>query len=253
MRMRRILLAAALLLAATPAPAQKVIEMPLGPRIGPGTAKPSKTQADDPLARVVWFGRGAVLLQHDRTVYVNPYGLPESYRDGDLVLLTDARPEHCSPKDVERVLKPDGVVLAPPDCAERLGLGPRAETPKPGERLVRRGLEIETVPAYKGEKSGVPKEKAWLGFVVDSRGRRFYFVGPAGLIPEIQGRRPDAAFLSVGGTDGVEPSVAAAMAEAIGARLSVPVDWDASSDGRRAADAFAAAVGEKARVLAKGR
>lgn len=201
------------------------------------------------LKGVVWLGRGAVLLQHDRVVYFNPYNLREPYKDGDLVLITDPRPEHCSLRDVERALKPEGVVLTVRECAEKLGLGERAETPAPGERLIRRGLVIETLPAYLGERSGVPKERGWLGFVVDSRGQRYYYAGPSGLIPELKDARADVAFLAVGGSDGVEGSVAVEMAERSGAKAAVPIEWDASSSGKKALDAFVEALGGRAQAM----
>ncbi|MBZ0253455.1 MAG: hypothetical protein K8I02_08960, partial [Candidatus Methylomirabilis sp.] len=130
-----------------PARAQHVIEIPSSrQRMTPAADRARKEEAL--LKGVVWLGRGAVLLQHDRVVYFNPFNLREPYKDGDLVLITDPRPEHCSLRDVERALKPEGVVLTVRECAEKLGLGERAETPAPGERLIRRGLVIETLPAY---------------------------------------------------------------------------------------------------------
>jgi L-ascorbate metabolism protein UlaG (beta-lactamase superfamily) len=129
-----------------------------------------------------------------------------------------------SPEDINRVRKPDTVVIAPPDCVEKLGQGARAI--HPGETITVEGVTVEAVPAYNTNKDFHPPANRWVGYVVTVGGMRIYHAGDTDFIPEMRNLRDiDVALLPVGGTYTMTAREAAEAANTIEPGVAVPFHY----------------------------
>ena len=98
---------------------------------------------------------------------------------------------------------------------------------RPGDRLSVGGVGIEAVPAYNLQKSFHPREKGWLGFVVEVEGVRIYHAGDTDFIPEMASIRADIALLPVSGTYVMTAEEAVEAAKAIAPKVAIPMHYGA--------------------------
>jgi L-ascorbate metabolism protein UlaG (beta-lactamase superfamily) len=172
---------------------------------------------------VTWLGHATFRLSDGRVVYIDPWKVREA-EAADVVVVSHEHFDHLSVEDVRKLLKPETVVVAPPDCVRQLPGTVRALGP--GGQVEAHGVRIEGVRAYNIGKPFHPKEKNWLGVVVAMEGKRIYYAGDTDLISEMEALEDiDLALLPVGGTYTMNAEEAVQAAQTIQPRLAVPYHW----------------------------
>ena len=205
----------------------------------------SKDTSTDPLGKLKWLGHdGFRMATDDTTIVIDPFQLtaPET---ADLILVTHAHYDHCSPENIAKCLGSASVIVTEPESAAKI----RAEqlcgdirVVQPGERLTVKGIPIEVVPAYNTNKHFHPREKNWLGFIITVDGERIYHAGDTDLIPEMGMLSVDIALLPVSGTYVMTAAEAVEAAKRIGPRVAVPMHFNAIVGTAADADVFKEAL-----------
>jgi L-ascorbate metabolism protein UlaG (beta-lactamase superfamily) len=200
------------------------------------------------LTGLQWFGHASVRFEAgDKAVFVDPYQIG-SARPVNVVLVTHSHFDHLSPDDIKKVSTAETVVVGTSDCIEQLG--PAARVVAPGERLdLNNGVVVEAVPAYNLNKQFHPRQRGWVGYVIEMDGRRVYVAGDTDHISEMSGVRCDVAFLPVGGTYTMTAEEAAAAAREIDLKVAVPIHWGTIVGSRADAERFVELCGERGRLL----
>ena len=109
----------------------------------------------------------------------------------------------------------------------------------PGEHLTWQGIVIEAVPAYNVGKKFHPQANAWLGYVIEMLGRRYYVAGDTDDNPDVRRVRCHVALLPVGGTYTMTAAEAAGLANAIRPGVAVPTHYGDIVGQSRDAEEFA--------------
>jgi L-ascorbate metabolism protein UlaG (beta-lactamase superfamily) len=175
-----------------------------------------------------WYGHASFLVLDDKKIYIDPWEISETQPKADLVLITHAHFDHCSPEDVKKMTKPETVVVGPPDCLEALGWGKKGLAVKPGEKIVPLGLQVQVVPAYniKPERANFhPKNNNWVGYILEVNGIKYYHAGDTDQIPEMQNLAPHVALLPIGGTYTMNIDEALSAAKAIKPEVVCPIHY----------------------------
>src|SRR5512140_1043895 len=175
-----------------------------------------------------WLGHASFRIEDKLTIYIDPWELKGNQPRADLVLITHCHYDHLSPADVKKIAGPDTVVVAPADCEAKLReLLPeiRFETATPGGKLIVRGIEIETPPAYNANKQFHTKDSKWVGYRIQLDGRSIYHTGDTDNTPELRAVKTDVLLVPVGGTYTMTAEEAAEAAHAIGPQMAVPMHW----------------------------
>lgn len=197
---------------------------------------------------IQWLGHATIRIEASgKSVIVDPYQIKNS-RPHDVILITHAHYDHLSPDDIKKVKGKESVTVSPPDCVEQLG--PDTKVLTAGDHLqLNNGILIEAYPSYNIDKAFHPKEKGWLGYIVEIDNKRFYIAGDTDRIPEMKGIRCDIAFLPVGGNYTMNAAAAAAAAQDIDTKWVVPIHWGTIVGARSDAEDFVTMVGDKAKIL----
>ena len=162
-------------------------------------------------------------------VYVDPFRLTEEAHDADLILFTHPHFDHFSPEDFKKAARPDTIFVCPGSMkAEALaaGIAPQyLATVEAEETLCLRGIEIEGVPAYNTNKPNHPKEKGWLGYVLEIGPHMIYVAGDTDRIPEGEAVECDIALVPIGGTYTMNAREAAEFVNAMRPHTVIPTHY----------------------------
>ncbi len=175
------------------------------------------------LENIHWLGHASIKISAERLIYIDPWKLGKDEPTADLILITHAHYDHCSPEDVQKICGEQTTVVCPADCVEKLP--GKIETIRPGERLAVEGIQIEAVRAYNLNKAFHPRANGWVGYIVTVGGKRIYHAGDTDLIPEMEQLKVDVAMLPVGGTYTMDAREAAEAANRITPQVAIPIHW----------------------------
>jgi L-ascorbate metabolism protein UlaG (beta-lactamase superfamily) len=170
----------------------------------------------------------------DKIVYVDlkKYGkVVETSEKADIILVTHNHGDHCSPPKIQKLRKKDTVVIAPKNCALRIGGNVRSL--KPGEEITVNGIRIEAVEAY-NIKRFKPSGKPWhpkgygVGYLIKAEDKTIYHAGDTDFISEMRRlKNIDLALLPTGDKYTMDNAEAAEAAIAIKPKTAMAMhNWD---------------------------
>ena len=176
---------------------------------------------------VTHFNHAAIMIQSNKTIYIDPYKLPDSAPDADLIFITHEHFDHFSAEDLAKISKPDTTVVVPesmaPQCATT---GIATVVPVlPGKEYQVNGICFRTVAAYNINKQFHPKTNNWVGYLIQLNNNWYYHAGDTDLVPEMSQVKADVAFLPVGGTYTTTAEEAAQAAAIIKPAVAVPIHF----------------------------
>ena len=178
------------------------------------------------LDRFTWYRQSAYLWKGDGiNVYIDPWGVTGD-PPADVVFITHAHEDHFNPEDLQKVVRGDTKILAPPDVAQELSgdVTPVA----PGESHDVSGIKVQTVPAYNVVESRLdmhPRSNNWVGYILTLGDTTYYHAGDTDHVPELDSVRADVSFVPIGGTYTMEAQEAAELVKAQSPKLAVPMHY----------------------------
>jgi L-ascorbate metabolism protein UlaG (beta-lactamase superfamily) len=149
---------------------------------------------------ITWLENACFRLRGENvTIYLDPHGLSGNFplEDmADIILLTSEHPRSFDPDSIRIVRNSNTTTLLPENITLQFrGDARRVEA---GDELVDdlciKGISIEVVPSYRPDAT----EGAGVGYIITIGGKRIYYAGFTGFIPEMQTISADIAMLQIG-------------------------------------------------------
>ncbi len=168
-----------------------------------------------------WNGMAIYVDPDDDAAYESTYtGLPKA----DLILVTHSHGDHFSSGKIEALRRTNTIIVVPAavfaslTVAQRTNAIPLAN----GAATNVLGLRVEAVPAYNGNHP----VGSGNGYVITIGGRRLYFSGDTGNVPEIRALAAiDAAFLCMNTPFTMTPNEATNVVRAMRPRIVYPYHY----------------------------
>jgi len=175
---------------------------------------------------IIWHGHDTFEIRGKNvSIFTDPFQLTTESK-ADIILVTHSHHDHCSPDDIDKLLKDDTEIAASQDCKSKINGNVTAM--KPGDSAEIKGVNIEAVRAYNIGKDFHPKENNWLGFIFELDGTRYYLAGDADFIPEMKNLEDiDIALIPVSGTYVMTAEEAVEATLAINPKLAIPMHYGA--------------------------
>ncbi len=195
------------------------------------------------LQNIHWLGHDGFRVDGNTVIYFDPYQINQAV-PADIILISHEHYDHCSPADIQKIVKPDTVIITNKASAGQLSGDVRIV--KPGNSLTVKDITIEAVPSYNTNKEFHPREAEMLGFIVTVEGIRVYHAGDTDFIPEMRQIRADIALLPVSGTYVMTADEAVEAALAIKPVVVIPMHFGcivgSEQDAKRFADMLSGKV-----------
>ena len=175
----------------------------------------------------------------ERIVYVDPYlvdgahGVAVAPHDADIICITHSHYDHFSPEDIQAVAREDGATrfVLPRSMREEAlvakvpGLTMDTITVVvPGSPVTVLDVPIRATSAYNAAKPFHPREKLWVGSVVEATpGVRVYVCGDTDANPDCFATDCDIICIPVGGKYTMNAPEASALVNAMFSAKGAPV------------------------------
>jgi len=174
-----------------------------------------------------WLGHSSFKITNKRVIYIDPYNI-QADEKADIILITHSHYDHCSIEDIKELVKDRTIIIIPPDCQSKLSCiqGINVHLAKPGKKIEAFGIIVEAVPAYNINKNFHEKSNEWVGYIINTDGKKIYHAGDTDFIPEMKEIKDiDVALLPVGGKYTMDAAEAAKAANAIKPKIAVPMHY----------------------------
>jgi L-ascorbate metabolism protein UlaG (beta-lactamase superfamily) len=197
---------------------------------------------------VSFLGHSGVILSNGHRIAIDPYHISPSVEPVDFILITHSHFDHCSIKDIQKLVKSETIVIGPADIQSSIMKieGVHVQPVEVGDHLSFDNIEIEAVPAYNLTKFRDiskklvfhDKKEGFLGYVIKWGNVVLYHAGDTDLIPEMQrltgyGKHGTqfVAFLPVSGTYVMTPEEASKAADMLKPSVVIPIHYGAGVAG----------------------
>lgn len=185
--------------------------------------------------------QSSIRLFGSKIIYFDP--LEWDYKhDADYIFITHSHFDHFSLLSILELKKDSTVIITPKDIVEELlSIGISEEyilVVSPNQRFVLKNLEIKTIPAYNTHKKHHPKDKGWVGYVVDFDNVVYYVSGDTDVTSYAKNVECDVAFLPVGGTYTMDCIEAANLCNIIKPKLAIPTHYGYVVGSQKDAEIF---------------
>ncbi len=200
------------------------------------------------LDEIHWLGHAGFWITGRRVIFIDPYQVSFPPDVGDVVLITNDHPDHCSPDDVKWLRKGETIIVVPQSCSDAFKGDIRVV--KPGDVLKIKGMTIEVVPAYSTKEPPQSEVVKGVGYIITTvEGMRIYHAGDTSFIPEIENVKADMALLPVSGGHTMDAAEAAQAANKIKPGVAIPMHWGTVCGTRQDAERFRELCQVEVRIL----
>jgi L-ascorbate metabolism protein UlaG (beta-lactamase superfamily) len=199
------------------------------------------------LSFIHWLGHDTFRFDAEKVIYTDPFKIKDG-KKADIILITHEHFDHCSPEDVDKIVKDKTIIVTTADCRDKLKGKGEIKVVKPGDKLTVEGVEIEAVPSYNTNKNFHPKANNWVGYIFNVKGIRIYIAGDTDYIPEMKNFKVDVALLPVSGTYVMTAEEAVKAALDIKPKIAIPMHYGEIVGSDADAKKFANALSGKIEV-----
>ena len=160
----------------------------------------------------------SIRMDKEKIIYVDPFKIDKNYNDADMIFITHDHYDHYSEEDIDKVKKANSIFIVPENLLKKLikkGINDEnIITLAPEDIEIIDGIKIEAIHSYNIDKPFHPKEKNWLGYIIE-----------IDITRENKKVKCDVAFVPVGGTYTMNFSEAAQLVNIIKPKIAVPIHY----------------------------
>jgi L-ascorbate metabolism protein UlaG (beta-lactamase superfamily) len=191
--------------------------------------------------RITPIYHGSVMLEFGgKVIHVDPWSQGDftGFPPADLIVITHTHQDHLDRSMVDKLHKPETIIVAPPAVTDTLNCAPACGVVEPisdSEQRTVMGIGFEGVPMYNvvfGSGPGKPYHHKGIGsgYVLNFGDTRVYFSGDTECTPEVKAlKNISVAFLAMNPPRTQPPAEAAECVKAFKPKIVYPYHYRGSN------------------------
>jgi len=157
----------------------------------------------------------------DKVIYFDPYNIVDESHDADYIFITHDHYDHYDEKSIEKIKK-DTTKIIVPLCLKDKEHSLLIE----GYRYYGiDDLEFYTIPSYNINKQFHPREKYYIGYLLELEGKKLYIMGDTDRTLEADGVKCDICFVPIGGTYTMDVDEAVSFINDLKPEVAIPIHY----------------------------
>jgi L-ascorbate metabolism protein UlaG (beta-lactamase superfamily) len=182
------------------------------------------------MGQLKWLGHAGFEVVGEKRIFLDPFQIEVGPDEkADIILISHGHYDHLDPASIKKISTQNTIILITPDAQSSLRDFPgKVVLVEPNKSYAVAGVKVHTVPAYNTNKHFHPQANDWVGYILESDGKKIYHAGDTDVIPEMKNlaqHNIDVALLPCSGTYVMTASEAAKAAEIIKPKLAIPMHW----------------------------
>ena len=194
--------------------------------------------------KIEFLGHSGFLISNGdgKKIFIDPFSISESVANqkADFIFITHSHYDHCSIKDIIKLVKKGTVIVVPADAQSKITKieDVQMQVIEVGDEIDFGKFKVEAMPAYNVGKDFHTKADGWVGYVMKFDKVIIYHAGDTDKIPEMSrltgyGKHGQEfiALLPVSGTYVMNADEAADVASMLNVDLAIPMHYGAGVAG----------------------
>lgn len=162
-------------------------------------------------------------------IFIDPLKIPEKYRgSAEYVFITHPHHDHLSLNDISVLVNKNTKFICTADVMKKIRSAfahHEITVVKPNTPYVVGGLKFSTTPAYNLKTAFHPRADGWVGYIIETGGKKYAILGDTDNIDELHQIKCDVLFVPVGGTYTMTAHDAATLTNIVKPVTVVPVHY----------------------------
>lgn len=162
-------------------------------------------------------------------IYIDPFKIKEANHDADIIAITHSHYDHFSEEDILKVKNEETKIIITNDLLEKtLKLGFNKEDiiiASPNNSYKVLGIQANTIQAYNENKKFHPREKNWVGYILNIENQKVYIAGDTDITEENKNIECDIALVPIGGTYTMNYKEAAELINIVKPKKVIPMHY----------------------------
>ena len=156
-----------------------------------------------------------------KVLYFDPFKIEEEIHDADYIFVTHDHYDHYDEESINNI-KNDNTKIVLPLCLKDKEHNLLIE----GYRIYGiDDIKFSTIPSYNENKPFHPREKYYVGYLIELEGKKLYIMGDTDRTSEADATKCDICFVPIGGTYTMDVDEAIEYINFIKPELAIPIHY----------------------------
>ena len=158
---------------------------------------------------------------NNKIIYFDPFSIKEELHDADYIFITHDHYDHYDEASIYNISKKETKIIVPMCLKD-----------KPHNLLIEGyrmygidDIKFNTVPSYNNDKPFHPREKYYVGYVIELEGKKLYIMGDTDRTSEADAVKCDICFVPIGGTYTMDVDEAADYINDLKPEIAIPIHY----------------------------
>ena len=172
--------------------------------------------------------QSSIKFEFNKTLYFDPYLIKDEIHDADVIFITHEHYDHFDIESINNIKNDKTIIVVPTsmidkasilfECNEILEVNPDQE-------YNIYDFKINTIRAYNNDKKFHPKEKNWVGYLVNIDNISYYIMGDTDDTIDARKVKCDVLFIPIGGTYTMNSDEGAIITNYLKPKVVVPIHY----------------------------
>lgn len=173
--------------------------------------------------------QSSIKISGNKNIYFDPYLITEKNNDADYIFVTHDHFDHFDIPSIEKIITDGTVIIMPKSMEEKIAeLNMEESNILLVEQNMKYNLEdfsFATIPSYNLNKNYHPKEKNYVGYILEIEDTVLYVAGDTDVTEEARKVEADIMFIPIGGTYTMDKVEAASFVNLIKPKVVIPTHY----------------------------